>query len=61
MVKHSNAVSRGLHDIGHCAKAQLRINTGTATPVRLPLRRFSPQQEENIIEPSTSHRSAQLV
>ena len=66
MAKHSNEVSRGPHDIGHCAKAQLRINTGTATPARLPLRRFSPQQEEYIsketqrlleravIEPSTS-------
>ena len=46
MAKHSNVeISRGPHDIGHCAKAQLRINTGTATPARLPLRHFSPQQE----------------
>ena len=42
MAKHSNAVSRGPHDIGHCTKAQLRINTGTAPPSRLPLRHFSP-------------------
>ena len=48
MAKHSNAVFRGPHDIGHCPKAQLRINTGTATPARLPLRHFSPQQEEYI-------------
>ena len=73
MAKHSNAVSRGPHDIGHCAKAQLIINTGTATPARLPLRRFSPQQEEyisketqrllerDVIEPSTSPWSAQVV
>ena len=40
MAKHSNAVSRGPHDIGHCTKAQLRINTGTAPPSRLPLRHF---------------------
>ena len=30
MAKHSKAVSRGPHDIGHCTKAQLRINTGSA-------------------------------
>lgn len=73
MTKHFNAVSREPHDIGHCAKAQLRINTRTATPARLPLRRFSPQQEEyigrgtqgllerDVIEPSTSPWSAQVV
>ena len=73
MAKHSNAVSRGPHNIDHCAKEQLRINTGTATPARLPLRRFSPQQEEyiseetqrllerDVIEPSTSSWSAQVV
>ena len=73
MAKHSNAVSRGPHDIGHCTKAQLRINTGTAPPSRLPLRRFSPQQEKyireetqrllerDVIKPSTSPWSAQVV
>ena len=73
MAKHSNAVSRGPHDIGHCTKAQLRINTGTAPPSRLPLRRFSPQKEKymreetqrllerDAIEPSTSPWSAQVV
>ena len=53
MAKHSNAVSRGPHDIGHCTKAQLRINTGTAPPSRLPLRRFSPQQEKYIRKETT--------
>jgi len=32
MAKHSHAVSRGPHDIGHCTKTQLRINTRTAPP-----------------------------
>lgn len=71
MAKHSNAVSRGPHDIGHCTKAQLRINTGTVPPLRLPLRRFSTQQEKyireetqrllerDVIEPSASPWSAQ--
>ena len=73
MAKHSNAVSRGPHDIGLCSKAQLRINTGTTPSSRLPLHRFSPQQEKyireetqrlferNVIEPSTSPWSAQVV
>ena len=73
MAKHSKAVSRGPHDIGHCIKAQLRINTGSAPPSRLPLRRFSPAQEKyisgktqrllerDVIEPSTSPWSAQVV
>ena len=73
MAKHSKAVSRGPHDIGHCTKAQLRINTGSAPPSRLPLRRFSPAQEKyisketqrllerDVIEPSTSPWSAQVV
>lgn len=73
MAKHSKAVSRGPQDIGHCTKAQLRINTGYAPPSRLPLRRFSPQQEKfiseetqkllerDVIEPSTSPWSAQVV
>ena len=68
-----NAVFRGPRDIGHCAHAQLRIKTGTATTARLPLRGFSPQQEEyisketqrllerDVIEPSTSPWSAQVV
>ena len=73
MAKNSNTVSKGPHDIGHCTKAQLRINTGTAPPSRLPLRRFSPQQEKyireetqrllerNVREQSTSPWSAQVV
>lgn len=66
MAKHPNTVSRGPHDIDHCTKAQLRSSTGTAPPLRLPLRCFSPQQEKyireetkrllerDVIEPSTS-------
>ena len=50
MAKHSKAVSRGPQDIGHCNKAQLYINTGSAPHSRLPLRRFSPQQEKFISE-----------
>ena len=50
MAKHSKAVSMGPHDINHCIKAQLRINTGSASPSRLPLRRFSPAQENYISE-----------
>ena len=73
MAKHSKAVSRGPHDIGHCTKVQLRIKTGSAPPSRLPLRRFSPPQEKyiseetqrlferGVIEPSTSPLSAQVV
>ncbi|PFX15936.1 Transposon Ty3-G Gag-Pol polyprotein [Stylophora pistillata] len=73
LAKHSKAVSRGPHDIGHCTKAQLRINTGSAPPSRLPLRRFLPEQEKyineetqrllegDVIEPSTSPWSAQVV
>ena len=73
MAKHSKAVSRGPHDIGHCTKAQLRINTGSEPPSRLPLRRFSLEQEKyiseetqrllerDVIEPSTSPWSAQVV
>ena len=73
MAKHSKAVSRGPHYIGHCTKAQLRINTGSAPPSRLPLRRFSPEQEKyiseetqrllerDVIEPSISPWSAQVV
>ena len=49
------------------------FNTGTAPPSRLPLRRFSPQQENyireetlrilerDVIEPSTSRWSAQVL
>ena len=71
MAKHSKAVSRGPQDIGHCAKAQLRINT--SPPSRRPLRRFSPQREKFIseetekllerdaIEPCTSPWSAQVA
>ena len=56
-----------------CTKAQLRIDTGSAPPSRLPLRRFSPAQEKyiseetqrllkrDVIEPSTSPWSAQVV
>ena len=73
LAKHSQAVSRGPDDIGHCTKARLGINTGSASPSRLPLRRFSPQQEKyiseemqrllerDVIEPSTSPWSAQVV
>ena len=73
LAQHSKAVSRGPRDIGHCTKAQLRINTGSAPPSRLPLRRFSPEQETyiseetqrllegDVIEPSTSPWSAQVV
>ena len=73
MAKHSEAVSRAPHDIGHCTKVQLRINTGFAPPSRLPLRRLSPAQEKyiseetqrllerDVIEPSTSPWSAQVV
>ena len=73
MAKHSKVVSRGPHVIGNCTKAQLRINTGFAPPSRLPLRRFSPAQEKyiseetqrllerEVIEPSTSPWSAQVV
>ena len=73
MAKHSKAVSRGPHDISHCTKAQLRINTGSAPPSRLPLRRFSPAQEKyiseetqrllkrDVMEPSTSPWSAQVI
>ena len=73
IAKHCKAVSRGPHDIGHCTKAQLRINTGSAPSSRLPLRRFSPAQEKyiseetqrllerDVIEPSTSPWSAQVV
>ena len=71
--KHSQAVSRGPQDIGHCVGAQLRINTGSAPPTKLPLRRYSPEQERficeetqkllngDVIEPSTSPWSAQVV
>ena len=45
MARHSKAVSRGPNDIGHCTKAHLGINTGSAPPSRLPLRHCSPQQE----------------
>lgn len=73
LAKHSKAISRGPQDIGHCTMAQLRINTGSAPPSRLPMRRFSPQQEQyisketqgllgrDVIEPSTSPWSAQVV
>ncbi|PFX13471.1 Retrovirus-related Pol polyprotein [Stylophora pistillata] len=73
LAKHSKAVSRGPHDIGHCTKARLRVNTVSDTPSRLPLRRFSPEQEKyinketqrllegDVIEPSTSPWSAQVV
>ena len=71
--KHSQAVSRGPQDIGHCIGPQLRINTGSAPPTKLPLRRYSPEQERficeetqklldgDVIEPSTSPWSAQVV
>ena len=73
MAKHSKAVSRGPQDIGHCTKAQLCTNTGSAPPYRLPLHCFSPQQEKfiseetqkllerDVIELSTSPWSAQVV
>ena len=71
--RHLRAVSRGPQDIGHCTMSQLRINTGSAPPSRLPLRRYPPEQEafvckenqklleNDIIEPSTSPWSAKVV
>ena len=41
--KHSEAASRGPHDIGHCTEAQVGINTGSAPPSGLPLSGFSPE------------------
>ena len=73
MAKHSKVVSKGPHDIDHCIKAQLRINTGSVPPSRLPLHCFLPEQEKyiseetqrllerDVIKPSTSPWSAQVI